>query len=172
MVLDSSLLNTQHYKRYRSKVKWVNPGKGVAPSSTPSCSSYWKGSLWVTLNYGRQLYLLLLCWILLWPEEIEILVIVLCRRLLRGMCVAESSLALDTLQNKSWSRLLFWVYDKQTNNVEVNFGLDWPQMLVRGCQFTFTYTPKSSVFLPSQIMEEQTSTLDNISCRQISKILL
>ena len=33
-------------------------GKNVAPSPTPSCSSYRKGSLWVTLDYGRQLYLL------------------------------------------------------------------------------------------------------------------
>ena len=26
--------------RYVSRVKWNNPGKGVAPSSTPRCSSY------------------------------------------------------------------------------------------------------------------------------------
>ena len=26
--------------RYVSRVKWSNPGKGVAPSSTPRCSSY------------------------------------------------------------------------------------------------------------------------------------
>ena len=44
--------------RYRSEIKWSNPGKGVAPSSTPWCSSYRKGSLQVTLNYGCQLYLL------------------------------------------------------------------------------------------------------------------
>ena len=44
--------------RYGSRVKWSNPGKGVAPSPTPWCSSYRKGSLRVTLNYGRQLYLL------------------------------------------------------------------------------------------------------------------
>ena len=43
--------------RYGSRVKWRNPGKGVAPSPTPWCSSYWKGSLRVTFNYGRQLYL-------------------------------------------------------------------------------------------------------------------
>ena len=42
--------------RYVSKIKWRNPGKGVAPSPTPRCSSYWKGSLRVTLDYGRQLY--------------------------------------------------------------------------------------------------------------------
>ena len=42
--------------RYRSRVKWSNPGKGVAPSPTPWCSSYRKGSLRVTLDYGRQLY--------------------------------------------------------------------------------------------------------------------
>ena len=33
--------------------------KGVAPSPTPWCSSYRKGSLRVTLDYGRQLYLLM-----------------------------------------------------------------------------------------------------------------
>ena len=45
--------------RYGSRVKWSNPGKGVAPSPTSWCSSYRKGSLRVTLNCGRQLYLLL-----------------------------------------------------------------------------------------------------------------
>ena len=34
MVLDSTLLNTQHYK---VRVKWSNPGKGVVPSSSPQC---------------------------------------------------------------------------------------------------------------------------------------
>ena len=32
--------------RYVSRVKWSNPGKGVAPSPTPRCSSYWKGAFW------------------------------------------------------------------------------------------------------------------------------
>ena len=41
---------------YISRVKWSNPGKGVAPSPTPRCSSYRKGSLWITLDYGSQLY--------------------------------------------------------------------------------------------------------------------
>ena len=44
--------------RYVSRVKWSNPGKWVAPSPTPRCSSYWKGSPLVALDYGRQLYLL------------------------------------------------------------------------------------------------------------------
>ena len=44
--------------RYVSRVKWNNSGKRVALSSTPRCSSYWKGSLQVALAYGRQLYLL------------------------------------------------------------------------------------------------------------------
>ena len=43
--------------RYVSRVKWSNPGKGVVPSSTPQCSSYWKESLLVALDYGCQLYL-------------------------------------------------------------------------------------------------------------------
>ena len=42
--------------RYGSRVKWSNPGKGVAPFPTPWCSSYRKGSLRLTLDYGRQLY--------------------------------------------------------------------------------------------------------------------
>ena len=46
--------------RYGSRVKWSNPGKEVAPSSTPWRSSYWKGSLRVTLDYSHQLYLLTL----------------------------------------------------------------------------------------------------------------
>ena len=54
MVLDASLLRVM----YGSRVKWSNPRKGVVPSPTPWCSSYQKGSLQVTLDYGYQLYLL------------------------------------------------------------------------------------------------------------------
>ena len=43
--------------RYRSRVKWSNPGKGVAPSPTSWCSSYRKGNLRLTLDYSHQLYL-------------------------------------------------------------------------------------------------------------------
>ena len=43
--------------RYGSRVKWSNSGKGVAPSPTPWCRSFRKGSFWVTFDYGRQLYL-------------------------------------------------------------------------------------------------------------------
>ena len=45
--------------RYESRVKWNNPGNRVAPSPTPQCSSYWKGSPRVTLDFGCQLYLFL-----------------------------------------------------------------------------------------------------------------
>ena len=54
MVLDASLLNTQHYK-VRIKGKVEQSREGVALSPTPWCSSYRKGSLRVTLDYGRQL---------------------------------------------------------------------------------------------------------------------
>ena len=53
MVLDVSLFNTQHYE-VQIKGKWSNWGKGVAPSLTTWCSSYWKGSLLITLNYGQS----------------------------------------------------------------------------------------------------------------------
>ena len=49
MVLDPSLLNTQHYK-VRIKGKVENPGKGVAIK---------KGDLGVTLNYGCQQQLII-----------------------------------------------------------------------------------------------------------------
>ena len=49
MVLDASLLNTQHYK-VRIKGKVEQSREGVAPSPTPWCSSYRKGSLRVTLD--------------------------------------------------------------------------------------------------------------------------
>ena len=55
MVLDASLLNTQHYK-VRIKGKVEQSREWVAPSPTPWCSSYRKGSLWVTLDFGRHLY--------------------------------------------------------------------------------------------------------------------
>ena len=37
MELDSALLNNQYYK---VRVKWSNPGNGVASFPTPRCSSY------------------------------------------------------------------------------------------------------------------------------------
>ena len=52
--------------RYVSRVKWRNPRKGVTPSPTPRCRSYWKGSPLVALDYGRQLYLY---WTLAWWLE-------------------------------------------------------------------------------------------------------
>ena len=54
MVLDASLLNTQHYK-VRIKGKVEQSSEGVAPSPTHWCSSYRKESLQVTLDYGHQL---------------------------------------------------------------------------------------------------------------------
>ena len=47
MVLDTYLLNTQQYK-----------GEVEQSFATPRCSSYWKGSLLVALDYSRQLTLL------------------------------------------------------------------------------------------------------------------
>ena len=43
--------------RYGSRVKWSNPGKVVAPTPTPRCSSYRKGTHRVTFDNGRQLYI-------------------------------------------------------------------------------------------------------------------
>ena len=45
MILNTTLLNTQHYK---VRVKWSNPGKGVAPSPAPWCSIFESTSTTVT----------------------------------------------------------------------------------------------------------------------------
>ena len=42
-----------------SRINWSKPGKGVVPSPTPRCRSYWKENLLVALDYGRQIYLLI-----------------------------------------------------------------------------------------------------------------
>ena len=55
MVHDTSLLNTQQYKvRIKGKVEKSRERSSAPPTS--QCSSYWKGSLQVALDYGRQLY--------------------------------------------------------------------------------------------------------------------
>ena len=50
MLLYAFLLGTQHYE-VRIKGKWSNPRKWVTPSLPPLCTSYWKGSLRVALDY-------------------------------------------------------------------------------------------------------------------------
>ena len=54
MVLDTALLTLSNIMHI-STVKWSNQEKGVAPSPTPRCRTYWKRSLLVTLDYNREL---------------------------------------------------------------------------------------------------------------------
>ena len=42
--------------RYGSRLKWSNQGKGVVPSPTLRCCSYWKGNLRVTLVHDQPTY--------------------------------------------------------------------------------------------------------------------
>ena len=54
MVLDATLLNTQHYKvRIKGKVE-----QSRERSDALACSSYRKGNLRVNLDYGGQFYFL------------------------------------------------------------------------------------------------------------------
>ena len=55
MVLDSSFLNARYYM-IGIIGKWSNPEKSVALFPIPRCSSYSKGSLRVTLDYGEPTY--------------------------------------------------------------------------------------------------------------------
>ena len=71
--------------RYVSRVKWSNPRKGVAPSPTRQCSSYWKENLLVALDYGRQLY-----FIIRFGRLAEIWWSVCISKSQRGLCVSFS----------------------------------------------------------------------------------
>ena len=54
MVLDTALFNTQQYEvRIKGKVEQSRERSSALP--TPRCCSYRKGSLLLTLDYGRQL---------------------------------------------------------------------------------------------------------------------
>ena len=56
MVLDTTLINSQHYKvRIKGKVEQSRERNNALP--TTQCCRYWKGSLWFTLDYGCPLYL-------------------------------------------------------------------------------------------------------------------
>ena len=62
--------------RYESKVRGSSPGNGVTPSPTPWCSSYWKGSLRVTLDESHQLYFIspgISFIVNIWQTDIKIL---------------------------------------------------------------------------------------------------
>ena len=51
---------------YGSRLRWSNPGKGVMASSILRCSSYWKESLQVTLDYRRPTYLYICRHLYIW----------------------------------------------------------------------------------------------------------
>ena len=101
--------------RYVSRVKWRNLGKGVAPSPTPQCSSYWKGSLLVALDYSCQLYFY---FYLLWVRVINFFQAVFMLILLDGCttwrltkCIEKKldcncTRMLRAILNKSWKQHL------------------------------------------------------------------
>ena len=62
IVIDAFSLNTYPWSILYN-TKWNNPGKGVAPSPTSQCSSYWKGSFWIAFNYSwpTYIYMMIIC---------------------------------------------------------------------------------------------------------------
>ena len=60
LVFNTRSSHTQGLKRVLDKVlikgKMSNSRKGVGSSSTPRCSSFWKGSLRVAIDHGRPTY--------------------------------------------------------------------------------------------------------------------
>ena len=110
MVLDAPLLNTQHYK-VRIKGKVGNPGKGVAPSPTPWCSSYWKGSLRVTLNDGRQLYFTHLLWnkrktVNIYVDVLGNIYLCLCEWISKWICIS----IVSSMWLLTWVHFLYYLF--------------------------------------------------------------
>ena len=71
MVLDTSLLDTQQYKvGIKGKVEESREKSSVP--ATPQCSSYWKGSLMVALDYGCQLYIYIYIYIYIYLIKLYI----------------------------------------------------------------------------------------------------
>ena len=80
-----------------SRVEWSNSGKGVVLSPTRWCSSYWKGSLLVTLDYGRQLYFTIYIYIYILKIALKIL------------CILKILSLLFTYYNKCFNESFFYV---------------------------------------------------------------
>ena len=62
--------------RYRSRVKWSNPGKGDASFPKPQSSSYWKGGFQIPLDYSDRHFFFFQWWrswhaLLMRPNEVE-----------------------------------------------------------------------------------------------------
>ena len=81
--------------RYVSRAKWSNSGKEVAPSPTLWCSSYWKGSILVALDYGRRLTFIDKMWFVKYALCLSILLCVclcvcICLCMFMSVCVCVS----------------------------------------------------------------------------------
>ena len=87
--------------RYVSRVRWSNPRKGVAPSPSPRCSSYWKGGLVDALDNGRQLTVYLYIYIYMWRERFTFIP----ERGFTSHVWRRGRLTLDPLWNKSSFRV-------------------------------------------------------------------
>ena len=99
--------------RYGSRVKWSNPGKGAAPSPTSCCSSYWKWSLRVAHDYGRQLYIYIYIYIYMTEAKQERHVIA---RLLWGLYLKYSK-----LEDKAISKPIYNYFVKFHSSLNVIF---------------------------------------------------
>ena len=111
---------TLNIVRYKSRVKWSNAGKRVAPSPTPWCSRYWKRSLLVALDYDHQLYIFFCsrCWIIYYTIHV-------------------------------WTNISFLLYNVCRNTVVDPLFKDFVGWLVglRACQLFLGYSMPESVFL-------------------------
>ena len=100
--------------RQGSRVKWSNPGIGVAPSPILRCGGYWNGSLRITLDYGRQLYYIIV-------ENLEKLLtsILFCSYIYIYMCVCVYNFKINT--GTFWLKCYFEMCNFNRFNTENRF---------------------------------------------------
>ena len=108
IVLDTSLLNTQHYKVGIKGKKWSNPGKGVAPLPTPQYSTYWKESLRVALDLRQLTLLTLILYIYIYIHIYIYMCVCVC------VCVCVVCVCVHTNQKRAWKSAR-WKSKSKTN---------------------------------------------------------
>ena len=103
--------------RYVSRVKWSNPGKGLAPSPTLQSSSYWKGSLRVAIDYSRQLVIYIY-------RERERIWVHWCRLTITYMNLSQRKFA-NSLGNGCWTGSIEPVADAYLHQTLLNGLRSW-----------------------------------------------
>ena len=152
--------------RYVSRVKWSNPGKGVAPSPTPRCSNYWKGCFRVALDYGSQLYLL----IMQYMRRI-------CNNIIVNMCCILSFVFMNNEEHvyiKIYKNISLILFSKGAHSLLLVWEIDVVTYIQRGDFFLshifFQEPVGANACTPLQAVSSKTSETPLIGCLSLARL--